>query len=84
MSPAPNTGVGIRKITLSRASSASKSSCSAVQLGASSWPLITKRLWTPPSREPSGRYLNRASRTGPSKLMKEGRTLPLKTSGMEA
>src|SRR5216684_7313826 len=64
--PAPNTGVGIRKITLPSASCASKSGCSSAHPGASARPAIVNRAWTPPSRVPSGFLTNLASRTGPS------------------
>ena len=77
ISPAPKTGVGIRKMMLLLRTCLSKSSCWILQPGASGCPVITKRAWTPPSRLPSGLNWNRASRIGPSRLMNEGMTLPV-------
>ena len=79
ISPAPKVGVGIRKMTLSAASWPSKSSCEMGQPLASAVPsfrpLTTNSAWTPPSRVPLGLCLNRASRTGPSRVMNDGTTL---------
>src|SRR6266404_1193084 len=73
--PAPNTGVGIRKITLPSASCASKSGCSSAHPGASARPASVNKAWTPPSRVPSGFLTNLASRTGPSARMNGGMRL---------
>src|SRR6266571_3740199 len=73
--PAPNTGVGMRKITLRRASSLSKSGCASAQLGASARPAIVNRSWTPPSGVPSAFFTNLASRTGPFGVMNDGTVL---------
>src|SRR5215831_5288716 len=73
--PAPKTGVGMRKMTLLAATAAAKSGCVMLHPGASVRPLMTKRSCTPPSGVPSGLFTNRASRTGPSAVMKDGRTL---------
>src|SRR5262245_44729336 len=74
-SPSPNVGVGVRKITLLLATWIAKFSCEIEQPGASLRPAVTNSAWTPPSRVLSGLNLNRASRMGPSGLMKEGTTL---------
>ena len=66
ISPAPNTGVGMRKITLLRASSASNDGCAIWQRSAPFMPAMVNRSCTPPSDS------NRASRTGPFAVMKEG------------
>ena len=76
ISPAPKTGVGIRKTMLLLRTCLSKSSCRILHPGASACPAITKRAWTPPSRLPSLLNWNRASRIGPSRLMNEGMMLP--------
>ncbi len=73
--PAPNTGVGILKITLRRASSFSKSGCASTHPGASERPAIVNRSWTPPSGVPSAFFTNLASRTGPFAVMNEGTAL---------
>src|SRR6267143_2191921 len=73
--PAPNTGVGIRKITLPSTSCASKSGCPSAHPGASARPAIVNKAWTPPSRVPSGFLTNLASRTGPSAWMNGGMRL---------
>src|SRR5216684_7122443 len=73
--PAPNTGVGIRKITLRRASSFSKSGCASTHPGASARPAIVKRSWTPPSGVPSAFFTNLASRTGPFGVINDGTVL---------
>src|SRR5437867_10775434 len=73
--PAPNTGVGILKITLRRASSFSKSGCASTHPGASERPAIVNRSWTPPSGVPSAFFTNLASRTGPFAVMNDGTVL---------
>src|SRR6267154_6284253 len=73
--PAPNTGVGMRKITLRRASSFPKSGCASAQPGASARPAIVNRSWTPPSFVPSAFFTNLASRTGPFSVTNEGTLL---------
>ena len=77
MRPSPKTGVGMRKMTLPRLTCASKFSCAMRQPAAlpveSERPLITNSACTPPSRLPSGLEMNRASRTGPSGVMNDGR-----------
>src|SRR5262245_35674041 len=75
ISPAPKTGVGIRKITLRRASSLSKSGCRSPQPGASDRPAMVKRSCTPPSGVPSALRTNRASRTGPFRATNDGMAL---------
>jgi hypothetical protein len=76
INPAPNVGVGMRKLMLRLATCLSKSSCTAVQAlalpVASTRPLMTNRAWTPPSRVPSGLKRNRASRMGLVSEMNEG------------
>src|SRR5438034_7916951 len=69
--PAPNTGVGIRKITLRCAISFSKSGCTSMHPGASERPVMVNRSWTPPSGVPSGFLTNLASRTGPFAVMND-------------
>ena len=73
--PAPNTGVGMRKITLRRASSAPKSGCASTHPGASDRPAMVNRSCTPPSGVPSAFFTNRASRTGPFRVMNDGTLL---------
>src|SRR5947208_3361893 len=73
--PAPKTGVGIRKITLRRASSRPKSGCASAHPGASERPAIVNRSWTPPSGVPSAFFTNLASRTGPFGAMNDGTVL---------
>src|SRR5215469_8373576 len=70
--PAPNIGVGMRKITFFWLSASSKSGCEMLQLPASERPVITKRSWTPPSGVPFRLRMNLASRTGPLGVMKGG------------
>src|SRR5713101_1541046 len=72
--PAPNTGVGIRKIRFLRAASRLKSGWARTHPGASVRPAMVNRSWTPTSRVRSALNLNRASRTGPLSVMKEGTT----------
>src|SRR5438552_2414159 len=62
--PAPNVGVGIRKIK--SAPAATKSGCAILQPGASVRPVIVNRSCTPPSD------LNLASLIGPLSEMKNG------------
>src|ERR1700676_1728310 len=71
MSPAPNTGVGIRKMMfgfppwpVSGIPAGRKSNWAMLQPGASVRPVITKMSCTEPSLTPL-LFLNRASRTGP-------------------
>jgi len=78
MSPAPNTGVGIRKIMfrfppwpVSGVPAGRKSGWTMLQPGASVRPVITKRSCTEPSLTPL-LFLNRASRTGPLDVMNHG------------
>src|SRR6266404_1659228 len=70
--PAPNTGVGMRKMTLFAATAAAKFGCVMLQPGASERPVMTKRACTPPSGVPSGLRTKRASRIGPFAVMKDG------------
>src|SRR5580700_1582174 len=73
INPAPKTGVGMRKLRLPRAASAAKSGCDImplVQVGASFEPAIVNRSCTPLSD------LKRASRTGPSGVIKKGVAFP--------
>ena len=70
--PAPNTGVGMRKITLWLATCVAKSGCASVQPVAPTRPVIVKSAWTPPSGVPSGLRTKRASRTGPFAERKDG------------
>src|SRR3989442_1184202 len=70
--PPPKRGVGIRKIRLLFAAAALKSGWEMLQPGASGRPVIVKRSCTPPSRVPLELNLKRASRTGPSLVMKNG------------
>src|ERR1700688_355904 len=79
ISPAPNKGVGIRKIMfgfppcpVTGFPGGRKFGCAMLQPGASARPVITKRLCTSPSPVPSGLFLNRASRTGPFCVMNHG------------
>src|SRR5262245_65929089 len=74
--PAPNTGVGMRKMMFLAATCASKSSCLMLQPVAPGAPVITNRACTPPSGEPSGFLTKRASRTGPFLVMKDGGLFP--------
>src|SRR5882672_2349554 len=52
--PAPNTGVGMRKMTLLFCSSWLKFGCASVQPFAPVRPVMVKRACTPPSAVPSG------------------------------
>src|SRR5205823_12353392 len=73
--PAPNVGVGIRKIKLLSRLALSKSGCEILQPGASVRPVMVKRSCTPPSRMVLvGGFanLNLASLTGPFREMKNG------------
>src|SRR5712691_12102980 len=78
MSPAPNRGVGIRKIMfgfppwpVSGFPAGRKSNWAMLQPGASVRPVITKRSCTEPSLTPL-LFLKRASRTGPFCAMNHG------------
>ena len=75
ISPAPNTGVGMRNTTLLCASSVAKSGWLTLQPGASVRPVIVNRPCTPPSGEPSALRTKRASRTGPFALRNDGSLL---------
>src|SRR5215472_1317465 len=70
--PAPNTGVGMRKIALLAFTAAAKFGCVMLQPGASLRPEITNRSWTPPSGVPSGLLMKRTSRTGPFLVINGG------------
>ena len=72
ISPAPNTGVGMRKITLRFASAFAKSGWRTPQPGASERPAIVKSACTPPSGLPSRLRTKRASRIGPFALRNGG------------
>src|SRR5580704_10746629 len=79
ISPAPKTGVGIRKMMLSAALAPSKFGCVRLQAPASERPVTVNRSSTPPLgafrlAEPSAlkKNGNRASRVGPWALMKNG------------
>ena len=81
MSPAPNIGVGMRKMMLefppwplSGFPAGRKSGWEILHPGASVRPVMTKRLCTSPSLEPLGFRLKRASRTGPFGAMNQGTT----------
>src|SRR5260221_8420254 len=77
--PAPNTGVGIRKIRLLAAAAAAKPGCCRLQPAASARPLTVNMVSTPPfgllrlavplALKKNG---NRASRTGPVAVMNDG------------
>jgi hypothetical protein len=79
MSPMPNTGVGMRKITLFCDTACAKLSCTMLQPLAFPVPslrwLITYSACTPPSAWPFGSRLKRASRMGPFSVMNEGTVL---------
>src|SRR5262245_10184150 len=75
--PAPNTGVGMRKITLWLATWVAKSGWPTLQFGTSAWPLIVNSACTPPSGVPSALRTNRASRTGPLRRTNEGTRLAM-------
>jgi hypothetical protein len=70
--PAPNTGVGVRKITLLFLRCVAKSGWAMLQLAAPVRPVIVNSAATPPSGVPSAFLTSLASRTGPFKLMKLG------------
>src|SRR5260370_30109587 len=79
ISPAANTGVGIRKIMfgfppwpVSGFPAGRKSGWAMLQPGASVRPVITKTSCTSPSLTPLALRLNRASRTGPFCVMNQG------------
>ena len=79
MSPAPNTGVGMRKIMLRLPPwpvigfpAGRKFGWAMLQPAASVRPVMTKRLCTPPSGVPFGFRLKRASRIGPLFVMNHG------------
>src|SRR5437867_9446605 len=72
MRPAPKTGVGILKIRLLLAACVAKSGWAREQPPAPVRPVIVAVLCTPPSLVPSELNLNRASRTGPFDVMKNG------------
>ena len=79
ISPAPNIGVGIRKMILgfppwplSGFPAGRKSGWEILHPGASVRPEMTKRLCTSPSLEPLGFRLKRASRMGPFGAMNQG------------
>src|SRR5579862_4881567 len=81
MSPAPKTGVGMRKMMFgfppwaeSAFPAGWKSGWAMLQPAASPRPVMTKRLWTPPSLVPFGFRLKRASRMGPFCVMNQGAT----------
>src|SRR5580704_3991337 len=81
MSPAPKTGVGMRKMMFgfppcaeSGFPAGRKSGWAMLQPGASLRPVMTKRLCTPPLLLPSGFRLKRASRMGPFGVMNHGTT----------
>src|SRR6266436_4976687 len=79
MSPAPKTGVGMRKMRLFAAAAAAKLGCVRLQAPASGWPVTVNRSSTPPlgalrlavplALKKNG---NRASRVGPVDVMKYG------------
>jgi len=73
MSPAPKTGVGIRKITFFRL--ASKSGWVNWQVPAPAALTMVNRSCTPPSGAPALVFWNLASRVGPFSVMKNGRAL---------
>src|SRR5882672_11744376 len=78
-SPAPNSGVGMRKIRLLAAWAAAKLRCGMLQLPASARPETVYRSSTPPLGAPVltvpfelKKNGKRASRVGPVAVMKEG------------
>ena len=84
ISPAPKTGVGMRKIMLRVAPAALKLGCCRLQLTASARPETVKRSSTPPLGafglglpNRSKKNGNRASRTGPLGWTKNGMVLVL-------
>src|SRR5580704_18841389 len=81
MSPAPKTGVGMRKTMFGFPPCADRGFPAGRKLGwamlqpaASLRPVMTKRSWTSPSLVPFGFRLKRASRTGPFCVMNHGTT----------
>src|SRR6185436_17760974 len=72
ISPAPNTGVGMRKIAFLFDTAVAKSGWLMLQPGASSRPVIVYRSCTPPSGLPSAFLMKRTSRTGPVAVMNGG------------
>src|SRR5579864_2845767 len=79
MSPAPNAGVGMRKMMFgfppwaeSGFPAGRKLGWAMLQPAASLRPVITKRLCTPPLLVPFGFNLKRASRMGPFCAMNQG------------
>src|SRR3984957_20050594 len=81
MSPAPKTGVGMRKIMfgfppwpVSGFPAGRKLGWAMLQPAASLRPVMTNRSCTAPSLVPFGVRLNRASRMGPACVMNQGTT----------
>src|SRR5436189_279431 len=81
MSPAPNTGVGMRKtmfgfppLPVSGFPAGRNLGWAILHPAASLRPVMTNRLCTPPSLVPSGLRLKRASRMGPLCVMNHGTT----------
>src|SRR5579863_2889907 len=81
ISPAPNTGVGMRKMMfglpprpVSGLPAGRKSGCAILHAPASLRPVITNTSCTDPSAVPSGLSLNRASLIGPLAVMNHGTT----------
>src|ERR1700730_6787838 len=81
MSPAPKTGVGMRKMMFgfppwaeSGFPAGRKLGWAMLQPAASLRPVMTKRSCTPPSLVPFGFRLKRASRTGPFLVINHGTT----------
>src|SRR5713101_699520 len=81
MSPAPKTGVGMRKmmfgfppLPVSGFPAGRNFGWAMLQPAASLRPVMTNRLWTPPSLVPFGFRLKRASRIGPLLAMNQGTT----------
>src|SRR2546430_16025068 len=79
MSPAPNTGVGMRKmmfglppLPVSGFPAGRNLGCAMLHPAASLRPVMTNRLCTPPSLVPFGLRLKRASRIGPFCVMNHG------------
>src|SRR5258708_38754356 len=82
--PRPKTGVGMRNMTLLRASSAAKFGCAILQPGVSDRPVITNRAGTPPSGDPSGLRTRRASRHGPPAVKNDGTAVLAPAEGADA
>src|SRR5580700_4821487 len=75
-SPAPNVGVGMRKMTLRCSNASSKFGCVSLQAaGAPTAGVTTNRSCTPPSGVPSGFLTKRASRMGPLAERNDGTLL---------